>query len=75
LSATATEIRSPRRLRRAAGYRWFNSLPAAQAVQCLLEAGLDATAAADLGRRRALTAVTHAELIGMLEGGRSVRDY
>jgi hypothetical protein len=52
--------------RRAAGYRWFNSLPAAQAVQCLVDAGLDATAAADLGRQRPLTAVTHPELIGVL---------
>jgi allantoicase len=38
--------------RRAAGYRWFNSLPAAQAVQCLLGSGLDPGLAAEIAGQR-----------------------
>jgi len=34
--------------RRAAGYRWFNSLPASQAVTVVADAGLSAAAAANL---------------------------
>jgi allantoicase len=38
--------------RRAAGYRWFNSLPAAQAVHCLAAAGIQPEPAAEiLGQR------------------------
>jgi allantoicase len=40
--------------RRAAGYRWFNSLPAPQALQCLTAAGLDPASAAGLTARRPL---------------------
>lgn len=40
--------------RRAAGHRWFNSLPAPQALQCLTAAGLDPASAADLAARRPL---------------------
>ena len=64
--------------RRAAGYRWFNSLPAAQAVQCLTDAGLEPDLAADLAGRRPLTegwpdgmphaAASYQALITMLEG-------
>jgi allantoicase len=58
--------------RRAAGYRWFNSLPAPQAIQCLTAAGLDLDDAADLTARRPLTegivAVSRAALASMLEG-------
>jgi hypothetical protein len=64
--------------RRAAGYRWFNALPAAQAVQCLTGAGLEPGLAAGLAGRRPLTAgwpddtpgpaATYQALITMLEG-------
>ncbi len=40
--------------RRRAGYRWFNSLPASQARQCLADAGVPADAAADLVGQRPL---------------------
>jgi allantoicase len=40
--------------RRAAGYRWFNSLPAAQAVRCLVETGMSPDLATDLERQRPL---------------------
>jgi len=58
--------------RRVAGYRWFNSLPTAQAVQCLVAAGLDPSAAADLVGRGPLTEGTtagHRALTALLEGG------
>jgi allantoicase len=42
--------------RRAAGYRWFNSLPAAQARHCLSGAGMGPDLAADLARRQPLAA-------------------
>jgi allantoicase len=64
--------RLTREARRAAGYRWFNSLPAAQAVQCLVAAGLDPSAAADLAGRGPLTegaAAGHQALTALLEGG------
>ena len=57
--------------RRAAGYRWFNSLPAAQAVQCLVAAGLDPSASADLAARGPLTegaTAGHQALTTLLEG-------
>jgi allantoicase len=38
--------------RRAAGYRWFSSLPAAQAVQCLLETGMSPDLAIEIERQR-----------------------
>ena len=40
--------------RRAAGYRWFNSLPAPQAVTALVEGGVPADAAAELTSMRPL---------------------
>ena len=40
--------------RRAAGYRWFNSLPVPHAVQCLAEAGLTPDRAAELAAQRPL---------------------
>ena len=42
--------------RRAAGLRWFNSLPAPQAIQCLTNAGLPPDRAAQLAGQRPLTA-------------------
>jgi allantoicase len=56
--------------RRAAGHRWFNSLPAPQAIQCLTAAGIDPDRAADLAARRPLTegTVSHQALASMLEG-------
>lgn len=63
--------------RRAAGYRWFNSLPAAQAVQGLTDAGMEPDLAAGLAGRRPLTeswpdgmpaAASYQTLIAMLEG-------
>ena len=69
--------------RRAAGYRWFNALPAAQAVQCLTDAGTEPDLAADLAGRRPLAegwpddtpdpATRYQPLITMLDGkpGRS----
>jgi allantoicase len=59
--------------RRAAGYRWFNSLPTPQAVQCLLAVGLDPSPAADLAARRPLpegAPVGHPALTTLLEGTR-----
>jgi allantoicase len=41
--------------RRAAGYRWFNALPANQAVQCLTNAGLSAEVAANVAAQRPLS--------------------
>ena len=40
--------------RRLAGDRWFNSLPASQALQCLAEAGLPAETAAAVVAQRPL---------------------
>jgi allantoicase len=40
--------------RRAAGYRWFNSLPAAQVVRCLTGAGVEPDLAAGMAGRRPL---------------------
>ena len=58
--------------RRAAGYRWFNSLPAPQAVQCLVEAGINPDHAAELAGRRPLAQdqpdPPHGALTGLLEG-------
>jgi allantoicase len=58
------------RARGAAGHRWFNSLPAPQAIQCLTAAGIDPDRAADLAARRPLTegTVHHQALASMLEG-------
>jgi allantoicase len=58
--------------RRAVGYRWFNSLPAAQAVQCLLATGLEPDLAIDLAAQRPLTEGTLRDppdaLLTMIEG-------
>lgn len=66
--------------RRAAGYRWFNALPASQAAQCLADAGFPAELAAVVAGERPLSehwlsAQPHSEdparmaaLAGMLEG-------
>jgi allantoicase len=62
-----------REARRAAGYRWFNSLPAPHAVQCLLEAGLPPARAAELAAQRPLpegSPVDH-EVLASLLGGNS----
>jgi allantoicase len=40
--------------RRAAGYRWFNSLPTVQAVQCLVETGMSSDLAVEIERQRPL---------------------
>jgi len=40
--------------RRAAGYRWFNALPATQAVQCLLGLGLEPDLADEIAGQRPL---------------------
>jgi allantoicase len=58
--------------RRAAGLRWFNSLPAPQAIQCLANAGLPPDRAAQLTSQRPLTAdaasASDTALTAMLEG-------
>jgi allantoicase len=58
--------------RRAAGYRWFNSLPAPQAIQCLTDTGIDPDRAAQVTRQRPLTEggapVTDPAFTGMFEG-------
>ena len=64
--------------RRAAGYRWFNSLPAAQVVRCLTGAGMEPDLAAGMAGRRPLAAgwpngvpgpaASYQALITMLEG-------
>jgi len=68
--------------RRAAGFRWFNVLPASQAAQCLAHAGIPAELAAGVISDRPLSegwlgAQLHSEdsprmaaLAGMLEGQR-----
>jgi allantoicase len=70
--------------RRAAGYRWFNSLPAPQAVQCLLETGMSPDLATEIERQRPLneswllsegchladdsTTISYRALASMIEG-------
>jgi allantoicase len=70
--------------RRAAGYRWFNSLPAPQAVRCLVETGMNADLATKIERQRPLnegwlpseqrhladdsTATSYRALVRMIEG-------
>jgi allantoicase len=69
--------------RRAAGYRWFNSLPAAQALQCLLQTGMTPDLATEIERQRPLnegwllseqrhlagdSAVSYRALASMIEG-------
>jgi allantoicase len=70
--------------RRAAGYRWFNSLPTAQAVQCLVDIGMSAGLAIEIERERPLnegwllskqhhladdsTTISHGALASMIEG-------
>ena len=64
--------------RRAAGYRWFNSLPAAQVVRCLTGGGMEPDLAAAMAGRRPLAegwpngmvgpAASYQALITMLEG-------
>ena len=63
--------------RRAAGYRWFNSMPAAQVVRCLTGAGMEPDLAAAMAGRRPLAegwpngmpgAATYQALLTMLEG-------
>jgi allantoicase len=69
--------------RRAAGYRWFNSLPHAQAVHCLVSAGIEPEAAAEIASQRPLpegrlssqrdpaghsTATRYRALVSMIEG-------
>jgi allantoicase len=48
--------------RRIAGYRWFNSLPASQALSCLASAGLPREAASGLVRQRPLSGSWLADL-------------
>ena len=70
--------------RRAAGYRWFNSLPAPQAVRCLVETGMSPDLATEIERQRPLnegwllseqrhladdsTATSYRALASMIEG-------
>ena len=70
--------------RRAAGYRWFNSLPAPQAVRCLAETGMSPDLATEIERQRPLnegwlpseqrhladdsTATSYRALVRMIEG-------
>ena len=68
--------------RRAAGYVWFNSLPAAQAVACLIGAGIEPDLAAAIDRERPLaqgwmrdrpggddaTAASYRAVTSMIEG-------
>ena len=64
--------------RRAAGYRWFNSLPAAQAVQCATDTGMAPDLAAEATARRPLdegwladlrgTKTSYQGLMSLLEG-------
>ena len=61
--------------RRAAGYRWFNSLPPSQAMTVLVDGGLSAAAAADVIGRRPLRegwlADSSSDLPGQIGGGAS----
>jgi len=69
--------------RRAAGYQWFNSLPAAQAVQCLAETGMSPDLVTEIERQRPLnegwllsechladdsTTISYRALASMIEG-------
>jgi allantoicase len=70
--------------RRAAGYQWFNSLPAPQAVQCLLKTGMSPDLATEIERQRPLnescllseqrhladdsTTISYRALASMIEG-------
>jgi allantoicase len=70
--------------RRAVGYRWFNSLPAPQAVQCLAETGMSPDLATEIERQRPLnegwllskqrhvvddgTTTSYRVLVAMIEG-------
>ena len=54
--------------RRIAGYRWFNSLPAPQALQVLTAAGLHPAAAAQVTQQRPLAAADGPVLTSLLEG-------
>jgi allantoicase len=69
--------------RRAAGYQWFNSLPGAQAVQCLIETGMSPDLVTEIERQRPLnegwllserhladdsTAISYRALASMIEG-------
>src|SRR5215470_7931157 len=70
--------------RRAAGYQWFNSLPTAQAVQCLVETGMSPDLATEIDGQRPLnegwllseqrhladdsTAISFRALASMIEG-------
>ena len=70
--------------RRAAGYRWFNSLPAAQAVRCLVETGMSPDLATEIEGQRPLnegwllseqrhladdsTTISYRALASMIEG-------
>jgi allantoicase len=66
--------------RRAAGYRWFNALPATQAVQCMLGLGLEPDLAAEIAGQRPVDPLAeawlrdtpdHHGLAAMLAGGPS----
>src|SRR5262249_43214797 len=48
--------------RRSAGYRWFNSLPASQALYCLTSPGVPGEAAASLVGQRPLSGTWLADL-------------
>jgi allantoicase len=64
--------------RRAAGYRWFNSLPAPQAIQCTTDTGMAPDLAAEATARRPLdegwladlrgTKTSYQGLMSLLEG-------
>ncbi|HUB41976.1 MAG TPA: allantoicase [Streptosporangiaceae bacterium] len=54
--------------RRAAGYRWFNALPARQATRCLTDAGIPAEAAATVAGQRPLSEHWLSEQVNSAEG-------
>jgi allantoicase len=70
--------------RRAAGYRWFNSLPVAQALRCLVATGMSPDLATEIERQRPLnegwllgeqrqladdsTTISYRALASMIEG-------
>jgi allantoicase len=69
--------------RRAAGYQWFNSLPTAQAVRCLVETGMSPDLVTEIERQRPLNegwllserhladdsiAISYRALASMIEG-------
>jgi allantoicase len=58
-----------RAARRAAGYRWFNALPATQAVQCLTDAGLRAELAATVAAQRPLSEHWLSEEVNVANSG------